>query len=199
MHRRRDNVSGWKQLTTNWSKRWGRVVDAYGWSGATAERIADAVGINRTTLYRKGLTRERLLDAAITSAANAFRVALVEPLAMSGSAHERMVALLETVYDIADANLGLLAGLFDGPTAVFHLDGAAPTTRFEYVQPVERLLRDGNADGTLTSEDPGADAELIFNVATWTYVHLRRTHLQSRKKTGPAVTRVALGAFIPCP
>ena len=175
----------------------GRVVDTYGWAGATAERIADAAGINRTTLYRKGLTKERLLDAAITVAAESFLAEMMEPMLQNGTARERLEAVLEAVCRTMEQNLGLLAGLFDGPTTVFHLDGALPTTRFEYVQPLERLLRDGAVDGTLVSSDPEGDAELMFNALVWTYVHLRRTHLQQAKTVTPAVIRLALGFVRP--
>ena len=45
-----------------------QVLTAYGWNGTTAELIAEAAGINRVTLYRRGLTKERLLAAAALAA-----------------------------------------------------------------------------------------------------------------------------------
>ncbi len=171
----------------------GRVVDTYGWAGATGERIADAAGINRTTLYRKGLTRERLIDHAITAVADTTHSAMMKSVVASGTAADRLAHMLKAVFDIADRNLGLLAGLFDGPTAVLHLSGDSPTAHFEYVEPIERLLRDGHHDGTLESIDPQRDAELIFNMALWTYVHLRRTHLQASAEIRESVTRAVIG------
>ncbi len=175
------------------------VIDEHGWPGATAELIAEAAGVNRTTLYRNGYTRERLLTEAAVKVASEFQAATLGPLTGSGTARERMVKLLATLYDLADQHLGLMAGLYDGPAAMFHLhlDDSAVLTRFEYTDPFTRLLTDGNTDGTLTSDDPKADAELIFNTAGWTYIHFRRSHGWSARRARPAVTRITLGAFEP--
>ncbi len=177
------------------------VVDEHGWAGTTAELIARAAGVNRTTLYRKGFTTEGLLARAAAAVAEAFQAAALAPLTQTGSAHERMLALLDALYDLADQHLGLVAGLYDGPTAMFHmgLGGTDDTvlTRFEYTEPFARLLLDGNADGTLRSDDPEQDAELIFNTAGWTYVHFRRSHRWPATKAREAVTRLTLAAFAP--
>jgi len=175
------------------------VIDEHGWPGVTAELIARAAGINRTTLYRNGYTRERLLTEAAARIASEFRVATLGPLTGPGTARDRMLKLLDTLYDLADQHLGLMAGLYDGPTAIFHLhlDDSAILTRFEYTDPFARLLTDGNTDGTLTSADPNVDAELIFNTAGWTYIHFRRSHGWPAGKARPAVTRITLGAFEP--
>lgn len=176
------------------------VVEERGWSGTTAELVAEAAGINRTTLYRKGLTRERLLAEAVAASAQKFKDASLAPLTAAGSALDRMLLLLDALYELADQHLGLLAGLYDGPSAIFHLgldtDDLAMLTRFEYTDPFERLLADGNTDGTLTSEDPRVDAELIFNTAGWTYIHFRRSHGWTAAKARPAVTRITLGTFL---
>lgn len=175
------------------------VVDEHGWGGTTAELIASAAQVNRTTLYRHGFTRERLLVEAAVAAAADFRTATIGPLTAAGSAGQRMELLLDALYDLADDHLGLLAGLYDGPTAMFHLaiaeSDAALVTRFEYTDPFERLLLDGNIDGTLHSTDPRTDAELIFNSAGWTYIHFRRSHQWESTITRAAVTRLVLGSF----
>ena len=109
--------------------------------------------------------------------------------------------LLDALYQLADDHLALLAGLFDGPTAMFHLGGTADDapilTRLEYTEPFERLLRDGNHDGTLLSDRPRQDAELIFNTAGWTYIHLRRSHQWSAHRARVAVTQVATAFITP--
>ncbi len=176
-----------------------RVLDDHGWSGATAERIAEALGVNRVTLYRRGLTRERLITAAALAAAGEFKAAALPCLTAPGSAHDRLRLLLEALYDLADAHLSLLAGLFDGPTALFHMgidsEDTELITQLEYTDPFERLLRDGAVDGTLNSTSPRDDAELIFNAAGWTYVHLRRSHRWTSERARREVTRVVL-AFV---
>ncbi len=177
------------------------VVEERGWSGTTAELVAEAAGVNRTTLYRKGLTRESLLAEAVAASAQKFKDASLAPLTAAGSALDRMLLLLDALYELADQHLGLLAGLYDGPSAIFHMgldaDDLATLTRFEYTDPFERLLADGNTDGTLTSEDPRLDAELIFNMAGWTYIHFRRSHGWTAADARVAVTRITLGSFLP--
>lgn len=178
-----------------------KVVDEHGWAGTTAGLVANAAGVNRTTLYRNGHTTERMLAQAAATIALEFKHASIEPLASRGNAHDRMVALLDALYELADEHLGLVAGLYDGPTAIFHMGGDTSDhmalTHFEYTEPFERLLADGNTDGTLHSDDPATDAELIFNTAGWTYVHLRRSHEWSTVKSRDAVTRITLAAFRP--
>jgi len=175
------------------------VLDGHGWAGLTAELVAEAAGINRVTLYRRGHTTAVLLAAAARQAATEFERAALTALTHPGSAIERIRTLLDALYQLADDHLALLAGLFDGPTAMFHLGGTADDapilTRLEYTEPFERLLRDGNHDGTLHSDKPRQDAELIFNTAGWTYIHLRRSHQWSADRARAAVTRVAT-AFI---
>jgi AcrR family transcriptional regulator len=172
-----------------------RVLTAHGWSGTTAELIAEAAGLNRVTLYRRGLTKERLLAAAALAAGAEFQAAALPCLTAPGTASDRLTALLGALYELADRHLALLAGLYDGPAALFHMGGnpGDPTalTRFEYTAPFERLLHDGNTDGTLTSPHPTEDAELIFNTAGWTYIHLRRSHRWTSERARGAVTRIS--------
>jgi AcrR family transcriptional regulator len=178
-----------------------QVLTAHGWSGTTAELIAEAAGLNRVTLYRRGLTKERLLAAAALAAGAEFQAAALPCLVSAGTARDRLTALISALCDLADRHLALLAGLYDGPSALFHMGGKPddPTalTRLEYTAPFERLLHDGNTDGTLTSPRPSEDAELIFNMAGWTYVHLRRTHQWTPERAREAVTRVSTAYVAP--
>ncbi len=176
-----------------------QAMEERGFAGATAEAIAEFAGISRVTLYRRGITRESLLRMAASRAGAEFREASLSPLTHAGTARERLDLLLTALYKMADQHLALLAGMYDGPTALFHMlgkeDDGASITRFEYAEPFARLLRDGMADGSLHSTNPDEDAELIFNTAGWTYVHLRRSHGWSTQRARKAVTRIAT-AFV---
>ncbi|MCY7290154.1 MAG: TetR/AcrR family transcriptional regulator [Cryobacterium sp.] len=173
-----------------------RAVEQHGLAFLTVDQIAQEAGLSRVTLYRRGLTREGLLTQAVLAAADEFKVAALPALTHPGSGAERLERLLVALFDLADAHLALLSGLFDGPSAVFHLDvpGHDPEvlTRFEYTEPFERVLADGVADGTLQSTNPNEDAELLFNVAGWSYVHLRRSHKWTARRARAAVNRIAL-------
>ena len=172
-----------------------------GFAGATAEAIAEAAGLSRVTLYRRGLTRESLIGMAAARAGTEFREASLAPLTHAGSGRERLDLLLDALFDLSDRHLALLAGLYDGPTAIFHLGGdgvnASALTRFEYTEPFARVLRDGNVDGSLASANPDEDGELIFNTAGWTYVHLRRSHGWTARRARHAVHRIATAFVLP--
>lgn len=166
-------------------------VSEHGLDSVTLEQIAAAAGVNRVTLYRQGHTRESLLTSVALAAADEFRAASLPALTATTPPRDRLALLAEALFDLADRHLALLAGLFDGPTAVFHLETEDhdALTRLEYTAPFERILTDGQADGTLTSENPGEDAEVLFNLLGWTYVHLRRSHGWPPTQARPAVLR----------
>ena len=168
-----------------------RALEHHGLDAVTLEHIATEAGINRVTLYRRGHTREALLAEVALAASIEFRDAALPALTHQGTGAERLDLLIEALLDLADRHLALVSGLYDGPTAIFHLgiEDQAVLTRFEYTEPFGRILADGVADGTLTSVDPSEDAEVLFNLIGWTYVHLRRSHGWSPARARPAVKR----------
>jgi AcrR family transcriptional regulator len=62
------------------------VVGAHGVGGVTGELIAEAAGLNRVTLYRRGHTPQAVVLAAAEAAANRFLEAALVPLTHSGTA-----------------------------------------------------------------------------------------------------------------
>ncbi len=158
-----------------------QVMTAHGWHEFTLERVAQAAGVSRVTLYRRGITRDSLVDALTVGAAQAWQSALWPALTGPGTAAERLVAALRACCEVVEQHLALLAGLSTAPDPVFHLDDAGDAsgrdTRAVYVRPFERLLSDGIAEGTVRSEvDPTETATLLFNIVPRTYLHLRSAH-----------------------
>jgi hypothetical protein len=45
-----------------------------------------------------------------------------------------------------------------------------------FTEPLEKLLREGAADGRLRDVDPVQTATVLFNLVGWTYIHLRTGH-----------------------
>ncbi|MBA3300836.1 MAG: TetR/AcrR family transcriptional regulator, partial [Thermoleophilaceae bacterium] len=79
--------------------------------------------------------------------------------------------------EAAEAHLTLLVALRAQSDAVFHRGGEeAAMTRSVFTEPLERLLRDGAAEGSLDVEDPVESATALFNLVGWTYIHLRTGH-----------------------
>lgn len=153
-----------------------KVVAEHGWHDFTLERVAEVAGMSRTTLYRRGITKDLLVDALQIGATQAYQAALWPALTDSGTGQGRLLQALGAMCDVVEANLDLLAGMSTAPDPVFHLDSPDHGARDVYVAPLERLLADGVADGTLAVDDVADTAVLLLNVVSRTYLHLRRAH-----------------------
>ena len=68
--------------------------------------------------------------------------------------------------------------------AIYHEQGPDRLTRREFVEPLERLLLDGAADGSLRASTPRRRATVLFNVVGHTYTHLRSG--TDGRRSGPA-------------
>ena len=166
-----------------------RAIERYGWQDATLERIAAEAGLSRMTLHRRGVTRHGILSALASSIEDQYRAALWPALTAPGDARARLEQALEALCDVVEENLALVAALSDRPrNAIFHEDSEPGTggalTRRTFTEPVERLLRDGAADGSLRAvDDPAETATVLFNLISWTYRHLRGGHGWSPERT----------------
>jgi AcrR family transcriptional regulator len=168
-------------------------LERHGWRDATMERIAGEAGLSRMTLHRRGVTRDAVLAALARTLEADYRGAMWPALTAPGTARERLEQALEALCDVCDANLGLLAALGDSPREqIFHESGDAVLTRSVFTEPVERLLRDGAADGSLREVDPVETATVLFNLVSWTYRHLRRGHGWPPERARKGVLALAL-------
>jgi AcrR family transcriptional regulator len=153
-----------------------RAIAKFGFHGATAERIADEAGISRVTLHRRGVTKETILAELSRRAIDSYREALWPSLTAEGSGAERLRLALAALCEQAEVNLSLLVALRSQTDAVFHEPGPEAMTRSVFTQPLERLLRDGAADGSLRVVEFEEMATVLFNLVGWTYMHLRTGH-----------------------
>ena len=148
------------------------VLREHGWSGLTLERVADAAGGARSTLWRQGLTVDLLLEALTGRLADDFQVALFPALTADGTGRERLRLGLEALCGLIDDHLPLLLATDEA----FHQEphrGQPP----DYLRPFIAFLRDGAADGTLAPGDNVVEAaDVVFNATAWPYVHLRGRH-----------------------
>lgn len=169
-----------------------RVIAEHGWHDFTLERVAQAAGVSRVTLYRRGTTREQLLDALVVGAAQAWQAGMWPALTGPGSASQRLEVALRASCEIVEQHLALLAGLSTAPDPVFHLE-EGHGTRGIYIDPFERLLRDGVAEGSLRADmDPTEKAVMLFNVVPRTYLHLRTAHGWEPERTTSALLDLVL-------
>lgn len=148
----------------------------WGLNEVTLDRIASEAGMSRATIYRRGVTRDKLVGALTLEAADTYRRAILPAIAGAGTARQRLRAALEALCDTADDHLHLLAGLFLAHGEVFHQPGPDALVVDVFAEPFERLLRDGAADGSLRPLSPEITATVLFNLVGWGYIHLRAAH-----------------------
>lgn len=170
-----------------------RALRRYGWQGLTAERIAKEAGISRATLHRRRIRKEDVIAALAERATDAYRKALWPALTAPGTGRERLERALHALCESAEENLELLSRLRSQSDAIFHEDVAGETpTRSVFTEPLERLVRDGIADGTLRECDPAETSTLLFNLVGWTYIHMRTGHRWTAEHARERTVAIAL-------
>ena len=162
-----------------------------GWDGLTLERVAEEAGRARSTLWRQGLTREVLVTALAGELAADFRETMFPILTTGGTGRDRLDRGLVALCELLDRHLPLMLATDEA----FHQD-TAPGQPPDYLHPFIQFLREGAADGSL---DPGDDlvetANVAFNAAAWTYVHLRGRHGWPAERTTSCVVDVVLNGL----
>lgn len=153
------------------------VFSAHGYAGATMERIAAEAGVSRVTLHRRGITKDTLLAELVLRATEDYRRAMWPALIGQGTGAERLTQALEALCGSAEEHMALLVALRAQADGVFHRDDEEEAmTRTVFTEPLEKLLREGVADGSLRNVDPLETATVLFNLVGWTYIHLRTGH-----------------------
>jgi AcrR family transcriptional regulator len=166
------------------------VLAEHGLPAFTVERVAAAAGMSRMTLHRHGIGKPEILAALFEQFLEDERAALWKPMTADGSAAVRLRAVLERRCEIAERHLDVVAAMdIAARNAAFH--GPDGLTRPEFVEPLRRLLVDGEADGSLRSADPDEDATLLYNLVGHTYRHMRTGHGWSPRRARDAVLRLA--------
>ncbi|MFF7643859.1 TetR family transcriptional regulator [Streptomyces canus] len=158
-----------------------QVLAEHGWHDFTLERVAQAAGVSRVTLYRRGITKDVLLDALVVGAAQAWQAALWPAVTGPGDGAARLCRAMRAACAVVEEHLRLLTGLSTLPDPVFHLDGNGDEggrgTREVYISPFRRLIQDGQADGSVRPHlEAEQTATLLFNLLTRTYLHMRIGH-----------------------
>ena len=148
----------------------------HGYTGATLERIASAAGLSRVTLHRHDVSKDGLLAELVARATEDYRRAMWPALTAEGSGADRLRLALHTLCEQTEEHMALLLALRAQSDGIFHQDEEEAMTRTVFTEPLERLLRDGAADGSLRETDFIETATTLFNLVGWTYIHLRSGH-----------------------
>jgi AcrR family transcriptional regulator len=173
-----------------------------GLAAATLERISSAAGVSRMTLHRRGVSKADILRAIATELERDYRESLWPALVARGTGRERLELALAALCDVTERNLALLGALSAAARgAIYHDDPANPSegalTREVFVEPLQRLLLDGAADGTLRADlDATETATVLFNVIGHTYTHLRADHRWDVERARIGVVGLVLGGVV---
>jgi AcrR family transcriptional regulator len=171
-----------------------RALSIHGPHRMTLEDIANEAGISRVTLYRRGTTRETIISELVSRAGEEYRRAVWPALTARGPAAEQLELALRALCEVTESNLALLEVIDQGlvVNAAPSDDGAEVPTRQTFIEPLERLISDGIADGSLREADARQLAETIFNIVGVSYQHLRSVHHWAPERARDQVVGVAL-------
>jgi AcrR family transcriptional regulator len=168
-----------------------------GLAAATLERISTAAGVSRMTLHRRGLSRGDILQAIARRLEHDYREAIWPALVSRGSGRERLRGALELLCAVTEENRATLAALSSvARDEIYHDPGPARLTRKVFAQPLERLLLDGAADGSLGECDAREMATLLVNAVCHTYGHLRSGHGWAPRRARQGVIRQVMDALV---
>jgi AcrR family transcriptional regulator len=164
------------------------VLREQGWSGLTLERVAEAAGRARSTLWRQGLTVDLLLEALVGKLADDFQSSMYPLLTSPGTGRERLERGLVALCELVDRHLPLLLATDEA----FH-QPPHPGQPPDYLRPFMAFLREGAADGTLApGENVVEAADAVFNATVWPYVHFRGRHMWQAARARRVVVGLVL-------
>jgi len=168
------------------------VLAEHGWAGVTLERVAERVGRSRVTLWRQGLTREVLLNALLDALADDYRKAMWPVLTANGTGRELLVRATGAFCDVIDRHLPLVLA----SDTIFHHEQERGGS-VVYIEPFERLLRDGAADGSLHPHGRIDDvAEILMVSVGLSYAHMRGRHHWSKARTRRIILDLVLRGIV---
>jgi AcrR family transcriptional regulator len=173
-----------------------RIMDRDGLAGLSISAIAEEAGLSRVTLHRRGARLDDYLIAVLRRASDDLRASLWPVLTGPGTAEARLREALAILCEVCERHTGVMTSMYGKPARPLP-DKPGRTTSMEFIEPFERLLRDGNLDGSLVCEDPVADATLTANAVGWTYLHMRQAHRWDPETATTQVVHLAMAHLLP--
>jgi AcrR family transcriptional regulator len=175
-----------------------RAIASGGWQAATLTRIAEEAGVSRMTLHRRGLGRDEIFALLARDYEEAFRAALWPSVTSRGSGAERLEAMLVAVCEVTEDHLAFLAALDEeADRRFFHETDPEVHSREGYITPIERILADGIADGSIRAVEIEQTATVLVNATDRTYRHLRRAHDWGPERARAALIDLMLRGLLP--
>lgn len=133
------------------------------------EDIADATGVPKATLYYYFTGKEEILAFLLAEMLSLMEGHVAVAAAGPGSALDRLTAVVEAQFSVMFDHPAVCRALFGELGRAGRLPGIVAAIRSAFHVPVEQLLREGEADGSLRHlDDPTAAASAVFGAVTIT-------------------------------
>jgi AcrR family transcriptional regulator len=152
-----------------------RILERDGLRGLTVSAVAAEAGVSRVTMHRRGIGVEDCVVAVLRRASVELQESLWPALTGPGTAAQRLMDALAVLCDLFERHSGVMRAVYGVPARPIP-SSPGRTTSQEFIEPFARLLRDGQADGSLDVADPDRQATLLANTVAWTYLHMRTAH-----------------------
>jgi hypothetical protein len=135
--------------------------------------------------------------AVLARASDDLRESLWPAVTGRGDGASRLRSGLYVLCEVAERHASVLTAFYSEPARPIP-GRPGRTTSFEFIELFERLLVDGNVDGSLDVENPADDATLVANTVCWTYLHMRRAHRWSPRRTADHIIKLATAHLTRC-
>jgi AcrR family transcriptional regulator len=168
------------------------------WHAVTLAELAEAAGLSRMTLHRRGIGKDEVLRQLGALMVQDHREAIYPALVADGDGRQRLRIALEGLCAVNERYLGISDALSAIQLAeVFHEPGeGAVLTRATFTDGMRRILADGMADGSLREAELDDTATLLFNAVGWTYRHMRTGHRWPAERAREAVVELLLHGML---
>jgi AcrR family transcriptional regulator len=140
------------------------VFNRHGYDATSMGMLAEQLGITKSAIYHHVPSKEHLLELALDRALSRLEAILVDPLASTGAAVDRLLYVLRSA-------TGVLTDQFPFVTLLLRLRGntdierAALERRRAFNRAIAELVDEARSDGDIRSDlDPRTTTRLLFGM-----------------------------------
>lgn len=144
---------------------------ARGFEATRMEDVAEATGVPKATLYYHFDGKEELLAALLTRLLDELAVAVGEAVDRRGTALHRLSGAIGAQLVVMAAHPVECQVLLAELGRVGRMPDIAAAVSAAFHEPVQKLLADGRADGSVRKVDDGTTTSAIFGAVTMTGLH----------------------------
>jgi AcrR family transcriptional regulator len=151
------------------------VFASQGLDGTRMEDIVEATGIPRPTLYYHFSSKEEILAWLLERLLRELAIEIGHVIDRDESARERLVAIVDVHLRVFAEHRELTVALLTDLGRITRIPELADAIWASFHEPVRKLLRAGEADGSLRGVDDELTASSIFGTVTMVGLHYLAT------------------------